>query len=209
METTIGFFEHIQSLDDLVRWGGYLLLFLIVFAETGLFFGFLLPGDSLLITAGLIASQGQLDLFSVILTMIAAAILGDTTGYLIGKHVGTALFNRPNSIFFSREHLQKTQGFFERHGGKTVFFARFMPVIRSFATTVAGITQMSYSKFLFYSVSGASVWILFFTLLGYFLGTWLGEYHGIINLALAVAVALIIFGIFYQALRVRFSRKHA
>ncbi|NTW50610.1 MAG: DedA family protein [Chlorobiales bacterium] len=198
-----------QSLDDLVRWGGYLLLFLVIFAETGLFFGLLLPGDSLLITVGLVASQGQLDLTLAALTMTVAAILGDSTGYMVGNHVGMTLFNRPNSVFFAREHLQKAQAFYDRHGGKTIFFARFMPVIRSFATTVAGTARMPYSKFLFYSVTGATAWVLFFTLLGYFVGTWLSEYHGIINLALAVAVALIIFGIFYQALRLRFSRKHA
>lgn len=209
METTIDFFKNVQSLDDLVRWGGYLLIFLIIFAETGLFFGLLLPGDSLLITAGLVASQGHLDLMVVIITMSIATILGDSTGYLIGKYVGKALFNRPNSTLFAQENLRKAQGFYDKHGGKTIFFARFLPVMRSFATTVAGIARMPYPKFIVYSVSGACIWVLFFALLGYFLGTWLNKYHELINLALSVAVATIIFGIFYQALKLRYSRKHA
>ncbi|NTW50921.1 MAG: DedA family protein, partial [Chlorobiales bacterium] len=109
METTIDFFEHLQSLDDLVRWGGYVTLFLIIFAETGLFVGFLLPGDSLLITAGLVASRGHLDLGAAILTMTAAAILGDSTGYLIGKRIGSSLFQRQYSTFFDPGNLHKAQ----------------------------------------------------------------------------------------------------
>lgn len=208
METTIDFFEHLQSLDDLVRWGGYVTLFLIIFAETGLFVGFLLPGDSLLITAGLVASRGHLDLGAAILTMTAAAILGDSTGYLIGKRIGSSLFQKQYSTFFDPGNLHKAQAFYDKHGGKTIFFARFLPVIRSFSSPVAGIARMPYSKFLFYSASGATVWIPFFTLLGFFLGTWLAKYYWLINLILSATLAFIIFSILYHIFKLKFTRKH-
>jgi len=185
-------FEDIQSLGDLITWGGYFLLFFIIFAETGLFFGFLLPGDSLLVTAGLIAAQGHLDIFNVLMTMSVASILGDSTGYLIGTNVGSALFKRKDSLFFHHDHLEKTQAFYDKHGGKTIFLARFVPIIRSFATTVAGIANMPYPIFVFFSVTGAVSWITSLTLLGYFVGTQFPELHSLINLVILSGVTIFI-----------------
>ncbi|MCW8796940.1 MAG: DedA family protein [Chlorobium sp.] len=163
--------QHMQTLDELIIWGGYALLFAIVFAETGLFAGFFLPGDSLLITAGLIAASGQLEIPLVIATLSFGAILGDSTGYFIGTQLQRAFFSKKNSFFFREEHLEKTERFYEKHGSKAVFFARFVPVVRSFTSTLAGVVKMPYPVFLFYSMSGAIIWVLFFTSIGYFLAT--------------------------------------
>src|SRR5687768_8067809 len=129
-------------------WHGYLLLFAIVFAETGLLVGFLLPGDSLMFTVGVVAGAGKLDLLWINVVLIAAAIIGDAVGYSLGKSTGPRIFNRPNSRLFRREYLTKTQEFYERHGGKTIIYARFVPIIRTFAPFVAGVAGMRYSRFL-------------------------------------------------------------
>ncbi len=161
--------QHIRTLDELVIWGGYALLFAIVFSETGLFAGFFLPGDSLLITAGLIAASGQLDIVLVIATLSFGAIMGDSTGYFIGMQLQRAFLHKPESFFFHKEHLEKTEKFYDKHGSKAVFLARFVPVVRSFSATLAGVAKMPYQVFLFYSVSGSIVWVLCFTAVGYFL----------------------------------------
>ena len=163
--------QHVQTLDELILWGGYALLFVIVFAETGLFAGFFLPGDSLLITAGLIAASGKLDITLVIATLCCGAILGDSTGYFIGTRLQRAFFKKNETLFFRKEHVEKTEQFYEKHGSKAVFLARYVPVVRSFTTTLAGVAAMPYPVFLFYSVTGASTWVLCFTLVGYFLAT--------------------------------------
>ncbi len=164
-------FQHIQTLDELILWGGYALLFALIFAETGLFAGFFLPGDSLLITAGLIAASGKLDITLVIATLCFGAILGDSTGYFIGTQLQRALFKKNETIFFRKEYVEKTERFYEKHGSKAVFLARYVPVVRSFATTLAGVAAMPYPVFLFYSVTGATTWVLCFSLIGYFLAT--------------------------------------
>jgi membrane-associated protein len=137
-----------EHLEDLIRWGGYTALILIVFAETGLLVGFFLPGDSLLVTAGILAAKGQLDMWLLNGALIAAAIAGDTVGYWIGRKSGPKLFQRERSFFFRPEHLRTTHEFYERHGGKTIVIARFMPIVRTFAPVVAGIGTMQYRRFL-------------------------------------------------------------
>src|SRR5215510_13592408 len=122
-------------------------LVLIVFAETGLLVGFFLPGDSLLVTAGLFAARGDLDIVWLNLALMAAAIVGDATGYWIGNRTGKALYSRPNSLLFRREHLIRTHEFYEKHGGKTIVIARFMPILRTFAPVVAGAAEMTYRRF--------------------------------------------------------------
>ncbi|MDX2128153.1 MAG: VTT domain-containing protein [Chloroherpetonaceae bacterium] len=197
------FFLDVKTLDDLILWGGYGILFLIVFAETGLFVGFLLPGDSLLITAGLIAATGKLSFTGVCAVMITASILGDITGYFIGKHLGKPLFEKQNTLFFRQDYLLRTQAFYEKHGGKTIFFARFVPVIRSFATTVAGIASMPFPVFIFFSVSGAICWILFFTSLGYYLGASFPQLVECLNLIILVIVGLIVISTIVRVIRLR------
>lgn len=201
--------QQVTSLDELIRWGGYLILFAIVFAETGLFFGFLLPGDSLLITAGLVAASGKLGFGEVNLTMITAAILGDSTGYFIGKALGRKLFEREDSLLFRREYLQRTQTFYDRHGGKTIFFARFVPIIRSFATTVAGIAGMAYLRFITFSVSGAITWIVSLTSLGYFLGSQFPKLDTYINLIISITVGAIILSIIFKLIRAKIELQRA
>ncbi len=202
-------FHQVSSLDELIRWGGYTVLFFIVFAETGLFFGFLLPGDSLLITAGLVAASGKLGFWETNVVMISAAILGDSTGYFIGRALGRKLFEKEDSLIFRREYLIRTQNFYAKHGGKTIFFARFVPVIRSFATTVAGIAKMSYSRFIAFSVSGAITWIASLTSLGYFLGSQFPELDTYINLIISVTVLAIISSIIFKLIRAKIELQRA
>lgn len=154
----------------LTGWLGYALLFAIVFSETGLLVGFFLPGDSLLFTVGVVAGAGDLNIVIVNLVLMAAAMIGDSTGYLIGRSTGPHIFNRPNSRFFKREHLMRTHRFYEKHGGKTIIYARFVPIVRTFAAFVAGVAEMPYLRFLPFSVCGASGWVILMTSLGYTLG---------------------------------------
>lgn len=158
------------DLVELIKAFGYLGLFGIVFAETGLLVGFFLPGDSLLFTAGILAAQGYLDISLLLIVLTGAAIIGDSTGYAIGKKFGPKVFSRENSLLFSKKHLQRAQDFFERHGPKTIIIARFVPIIRTFVPTLAGVGNMSYGKFLTYNIVGGLLWVLSVTLLGYYLG---------------------------------------
>ena len=163
----------IEALINSVGWPG---LFLIVFAETGLLIGFFLPGDTLLITAGLLCQRGTLNiagengLWLLIPLLIAAAVLGDAVGYQIGRHMGPRLFTREDSRLFHRSHLEKASAFYDRHGGKTIIIARFLAFIRTFAPTVAGAARMPYERFAFFNVTGAILWVVSMTLAGYFIG---------------------------------------
>lgn len=151
-------------------WHGYALLFAIVFSETGLLAGFFLPGDSLLFTVGVVAGAGGLNLFAIVAVLIAAAIIGDATGYLLGRRAGPAVFNRPNSRLFKQEHLLRTKAFYEKHGGKTIVYARFIPIVRTFAPFVAGVAQMEYSRFARYNVFGGIGWVVLTVTVGYLIG---------------------------------------
>jgi membrane-associated protein len=166
------YITSVEGITEIIRWGGLPILATIVFVETGLFFGFFLPGDSLLVTAGFVASQSPdlLNLRAVLIVLSAAAIIGDTVGYAIGRKAGEALYNRPDSRFFKREHLLKTRAFYERYGPITIVLARFVPFARTFAPAVAGIAQMNYRKFIVYNVCGGIGWVVSLTLLGYFFG---------------------------------------
>ena len=155
---------------SLIETFGTLGLFAIVFAESGLLVGFFLPGDSLLFTAGLLASQGHLNLPVILVGCFLAAVIGDQVGYMFGARVGPALFKRPNSRFFRHSHLEKAREYFERQGPKTVVLARFIPVVRTFTPIVAGIGQMRYRTFVTYNVIGGVLWAVGITTLGHFLG---------------------------------------
>ncbi len=171
MEWFHEFFSKLYHFEELIRWGGYFILTAIVFAETGLLAGFFLPGDSLLVTAGLVAAvDNNLNIWVLNALLCVAAILGDTTGYWIGYYFGPKLFNKEDSFFFHKNHLLRTQKFYEKHGPKTIVLARFVPIIRTFAPTVAGAGKMNYKKFLVYNVLGGIGWVMSMTLLGYFLG---------------------------------------
>lgn len=164
--------HRLHDLPTLVTWAGTVGLAAIIFTETGLFFGFFLPGDSVLVTAGLLISQGtvHLDIWTLGLLLNLAAILGDNTNYWIGRLSGPRIFRRDDSFFFRRRHVDRAHEFYTRHGPKTVVLARFMPIIRTFAPLVAGVGRMNYRTFLTFSVLGGTAWIWSMLLLGYFLG---------------------------------------
>ena len=156
--------------ESLIATFGTIGLFAIVFAESGLLFGFFLPGDSLLFTAGFLAAQGTLNLPLILIGCFVCAVAGDQVGYAFGRRVGPSLFSRPNSRFFKREYVERAQSYFDTYGSKTIVLARFVPVVRTFAPIVAGVGQMSYRTFVTFNVLGGMLWAVGVTLLGYFLG---------------------------------------
>ena len=158
------------DLVQIIQTVGYIGLFAIVFAESGLFFGFFLPGDSLLLTAGLLASQGKLDIGILLVILSIAAILGDNVGYWFGKKTGSRIFSRDESLLFRRKNLLAAQAFYDRHGGKTIVLARFIPFIRTFAPIVAGAVEMPFRRFFTFNLVGALLWAVGVTLAGYYLG---------------------------------------
>ncbi len=162
--------QLIQLLSTvLTGWLGYAFLFLVVFAESGLLVGFFLPGDSLLFTVGVVSGAGKLPIVPMIVMLATASILGDGSGFLLGGTLGYSLFNR-NSKIFRREYLDRTHEFYERHGGKTIIYAKFVPIIRTFAAFIAGVGKMHYSRFLMFNVAGAVGWVTSMIALGYLLG---------------------------------------
>jgi membrane-associated protein len=169
---TIASAEKLKALleSTLTGWPGYAALFAIVFAETGLLAGFFLPGDSLLFVVGVLCGAGKLDFALVNVLLMVAAISGDAVGYLLGRGAGKAAFNRPDSVLFKREYLERTQRFYEKHGGKTIIYARFVPIVRTFAPFVAGIARMSYPRFLSFNVFGGIGWVFGLTGLGFLVG---------------------------------------
>ena len=158
------------SLDALIQWGGYVLLVGIVFAETGLLIGCFLPGDSLLITAGLLAAAGHLNIWWINALLIAAAIIGDSVGYAIGARLGPRIFTREKSLLFNPKHVLRTRHFYEKYGPKTIVIARFVPIIRTFAPVLAGVGMMEYRRFLTYNVLGGIGWVVSMSWAGYLLG---------------------------------------
>lgn len=211
-------------LETLLGWlGGYVYfgLFFIIFAETGLAIGFFLPGDSLLVVAGLFAAAGKLNLWIMLISLFVAAVVGDTVGYLSGRKVGAAVFNRPKSRFFNPKHLKKAHAFYEKHGGKTIVLARFVPIVRTFAPIVAGAAEMRYRDFIFFNILGGFLWITSMLFAGYFLGgvveqimqSWFGipnfklEDH--IDKVVIVVVFLSILPIIIEFLKARYGKKEA
>jgi membrane-associated protein len=173
--------DFIRSLTDpeklihllstvLTGWVGYLVIFLIVFAESGLLVGFFLPVDSLLFTIGVVAGAGKLQIGTMIAMCAAASILGDGSGFFLGSTLGYSLFSKTKSRIFRREYLDRTHAFYERHGGKTIIYAKFVPIIRTFAAFIAGVGRMQYGRFLVFNVVGAIGWVTSMITLGYLLG---------------------------------------
>jgi membrane-associated protein len=163
--------QLIQLLSTvLTGWIGYAVLFVIVFAESGLLVGFFLPGDSLLFTVGVVAGAGKLPIAAMIAMFAFASMLGDGIGFLLGNTLGYRLFKNPNSRIFRREYLDRTHAFYERHGGKTIIYAKFVPIIRTFAAFIAGVGKMRYLRFLTFNVCGAAGWVTLMITMGYVLG---------------------------------------
>lgn len=206
----IDFILHIdRHLIELVQAYGnwvYGILFLIVFCETGLVVMPLLPGDSLLFVAGALAAQGALQVHGLAAMLILAAILGDSLNYAIGKRFGHIIAG-PNSRWVKQEHIQRTHAFFEKHGGKTIIFARFMPIVRTFAPFVAGIGEMSYYKFITFNVIGAVLWVTCFIYAGYWFGN-LDIVRNNLKLIMLAIIVLSVSPILFEALKHRFQRRH-
>ncbi len=161
----------IQLLSPLfTSWLGYALLFGIVFSETGLLVGFFLPGDSLMFLVGAVAGAGDLNLLAVNIVLMTAAVAGDSFGYALGRRTGPAIFSRPDSRWFRRGHIERTHAFYEKYGGKTIIYARFVPIVRTFAPFIAGVGKMDYGRFITFNVVGGIGWVFGMTMLGYLLG---------------------------------------
>jgi membrane-associated protein len=205
----IGSLEHILhflfNVKGLIEWGGTLMVCIIVFIETGFFVGFFLPGDSLLVTAGVFAASGHLHLSTLLLLVPLCAIVGDQIGYWIGRQAGQALYRRKDSLVFRKRHLERAHQFYEKYGGKTVILARFVPIVRTFCPPVAGAAQMSYGRYFAYDVAGGILWGGGMILGGYFLGRQIPNISENIHYVIAVVIFLSLLPPIIGLLRARFS----
>jgi membrane-associated protein len=190
----IGSIQHLLHLlfnvKGLIEWGGTLLVCVIVFVETGFFVGFFLPGDSLLVTAGVFAAAGQLRISELVILVPLCAIAGDQIGYWIGRQAGHALYRREDSLVFRKQHLLRAHEFYEKYGGKTVILARFVPIIRTFCPPVAGAAEMPYPRYLSYDIAGGLLWGGGMILVGYVLGRQVPNISENIHIVIAVVIFL-------------------
>lgn len=178
------------NIEHILETGGLLLIGLIIFAESGLLVGFILPGDSLLFTAGFFAGQGKLPLWWLLATIIGSTIIGYQVGYVIGEKAGPKVFTKKEGIFFKKEYVNRTEKFFKKHGNKTILLARFVPIVRTFVSVMAGVGKMDKRAYFIYNVLGAFLWAGSVTLAGYFLGTKIPHLDKYIELTIVVAVLL-------------------
>lgn len=207
METLKEWFQYLTDVRGLVQTGGYVALAIIVFVETGLMIGFFLPGDSLLVTAGLFAAKGDLDIVLLNVLLMFCAITGDATGYYIGKKLGPALFRKEDSLLFKKKHLIATHDFYERHGGKTIIIARFVPIIRTFAPVVAGMAGMTYRRFFLFNVVGGIGWVFSMTMTGYILLKLIPNAEKHIHIIIIVVIFVSILPGIIEVLRARRKSK--
>ena len=192
-----------EGLKELIRSGGAPLVCTIVFIETGFFVGFFLPGDSLLVTAGIFSSAGVVPLKWLLLPVMACAIVGDQVGYWIGRKMGPALYKREDSLFFRRSHLQRAHEFYEKYGGRAVIFARFVPIVRTFCPPVAGAAGMPYSRYLLFDIFGGVLWVGTMILGGYFLGRSVPDIGKRIHYVIGAVVLLSVLPAVISILRAR------
>jgi membrane-associated protein len=199
----------LYNVQGLIQWGGTLLVCAIVFAETGLFAGFFLPGDSLLVTAGVLAGAGQLPVVRLAALVTLCAIAGDQLGYWIGRRTGQALYSRRDSLLFRRKHLERAHQFYEANGGKTIVLARFVPIVRTFCPPVAGAARMNYRHYLAYDVVGGIVWVGSMIFGGYFLGSVIPNVSQKIHWVIAIVVFLSLLPAIVGLLRARYGKGSA
>jgi membrane-associated protein len=199
--------HRIYDVQGLINWGGAALVCLIVFVETGLFVGFFLPGDSLLVTAGVFAAAGILNVGTILPLVIACAIVGDQLGYWIGRKAGQALYRLQDSLFFKRRHLAQAHDFYENYGGKAVIFARFVPIARTFCPPVAGAAGMRYARYVAYDIVGGCSWAGGLILGGYFLGRSVPNIGERIHWVILVVIALSLLPMVIGAIRARSVQK--
>ena len=191
MQSLLDFVHRLRDVQGLVAWGGYVGMAVIVFAETGLLIGFFLPGDSLIVTAGLLsATHNLLNVYWLGLLLTVASILGNTVGYAIGAATGPRLFTREDSLLFNKKHLYRAHAFYEKHGGKTIIIARFMPIVRTFVPVVAGMGQMEYRRYFQYNVIGGVAWIWSMLFIGYFLGRYIPGVDKHVELVIMIVIFL-------------------
>src|ERR1035437_3842785 len=206
----IGSVEHLLhflfNVKGLIEWGGTLLVCSIVFIETGFFVGFFLPGDSLLVTAGVFAATGQLHLAGLLMLVPLCAITGDQIGYWIGRKAGQALYRREDSLVFRRRHLDRAHQFYEKYGGKTVILARFVPIVRTFCPPVAGAALMPYGRYFVFDVAGGFLWVGSMILAGYFLGSIIPNIGERIHYVIGAVILLSLLPAIISVLRARSSR---
>lgn len=216
MQSLMDLFHRIYDVQGIIQWGGMIALVAVIFAETGLLIGFFLPGDSLLVTAGVFCTaanptgQPLLNIVWLNVAVSIAAVVGDQVGFYIGRKSGPKIFTRENSLFFNKKHLMRTHAFYEKHGGKTIIIARFMPIIRTFAPVVAGVGDMNYRRFVSYNVFGGIGWVMSMTLLGYGLATtWPDVTKHIEKLIIVIIFLSILPGIIAYAKNYLSNRKNA
>lgn len=192
------FIKELVNPESIIMYGGFWLLLFVVFAETGLFIGFFLPGDSLLFTAGILTSTGIIDIpiYIVVTSISIAAIAGNSTGYAFGKKAGRTIFKRKKTFYFRPKHLYAAKDFYDRHGGKAIILGAFLPIIRTFAPIVAGAVELDYRKFVWFNIIGAVCWSFTMVLSGYFLGTYVPcskkyLHYIIISLVIITAIPII------------------
>ena len=191
MQTILELFRQLRDPEALIHWGGYVGLTAIIFAETGLLIGFFLPGDSLLVTAGLLsATTGIFNVYELGALLTVASIVGNSVGYAIGRVTGHRLFTREDSLLFNKKHLYRAHDFYKRHGGATVILARFMPIVRTFVPVVAGMAQMGYREYTIYNVVGGLLWIWSMLFVGYFLGRYIPGVDRHIETVIVIVVLL-------------------
>jgi membrane-associated protein len=200
-------YHWVTDVQGIVQWGGAALVCAIVFVETGLFVGFFLPGDSLLVTAGVFAAMGHLDIGWLLVLVALCAIAGDQLGYWIGRRAGQALYRREDSVFFRRQHLQRAHEFYEKHGVKTIILARFIPIVRTFAPPVAGAAQMNYRRFFAFDILGGVLWVWSMILTGYALSSLIPNVDKHIHIVIGVVILVSILPGIIELLRNRKKEK--
>ena len=196
----------LRDVEGLVRTGGLAIVCGIVFTETGLFLGFFLPGDSLLVTAGILAAAGHLSLAGLLSLVTLCAILGDQLNYFVGRKAGRALYSRPDSFFFKKKHLERAHDYYEKYGVKTIIIARFIPIVRTFCPAVAGAAEMSYRRYLTFDIVGGMLWVFTTVLGGFFLGRSVPNVKDNLHIVIAVVVFVSILPAVIEALRHRRAR---
>jgi membrane-associated protein len=201
--------HRLYNVQDLIRSGGTLLVCTIVFVETGLFVGFFLPGDSLLVTAGVFAGAGQLTLAWLLLPASLCAIAGDQLGYFIGYKAGANLYRRDDSRFFKKKHLERAHEFYEKHGAKAVIIARFVPIIRTFCPPVAGAARMRYARYLLFDIFGGCLWVCGMVLVGYALGRKIPNVQSQIHWVIAAVIVISLIPAAVEAIRLRRREKRS
>ncbi len=179
---------RIYDVKGIIEWGGVFAICIIIFVETGLFVGFFLPGDSLLVTAGILSAAGILNVYYLLIFASLSAIIGDQLGYYIGHKIGKPLFTKEDSKIFKKKHLEKAKAFYDKHGPKTIVLARFIPIVRTFAPAVAGAADMKYSKFVSYNIFGGLLWVMLTVLGGFFLGVMIPDIEKKLHIVIAVVI---------------------